>query len=53
MRNVKRFCLIALWTLAGPSLHAQSTIPTDWIDPDTGHRVIRGLSESIQVSVCC
>jgi oligogalacturonide lyase len=41
MRNLNRICLIALLALAGNDIYAQSSIPTDWIDPDTGHRVIR------------
>ncbi len=41
MRNVNRVCLIALWALGGSDVYAQSSIPTDWIDSDTGHRVIR------------
>jgi oligogalacturonide lyase len=41
MRLVNRLCLIVLWTLASNDVYAQSSIPTDWIDPDTGHRVIR------------
>jgi oligogalacturonide lyase len=41
MRNVNRICLIALLASAGNNVYAQSNIPTDWIDPDTGHRIIR------------
>jgi oligogalacturonide lyase len=36
MRNA----LLALLALA-PILTAQDTLPTEWIDPDTGHRVVR------------
>ncbi len=41
MRNLNRICLIALLALAGNDVYAPSSIPTDWIDPNTGHRVIR------------
>jgi oligogalacturonide lyase len=36
-----RIGVLAALTLASVRVYAQSDIPTDWIDPDTGHRVIR------------
>ena len=36
-----RMCVIAAMMLASVRAYAQNEIPTDWIDPDTGHRVIR------------
>ena len=36
-----RICVLAALMLASVRVYAQSEIPTDWIDPDTGHRVIR------------
>jgi len=37
----RRICLIAAVTVVGVRVYAQGEIPTDWIDPDTGHRVVR------------
>src|ERR1700681_5087389 len=34
-------CLLLLTLGAARWLCAQATLPTEWIDPDTGHRVIR------------
>jgi oligogalacturonide lyase len=34
-------CLLAALAAASVRAYAQSDISTDWIDPDTGHRVIR------------
>jgi oligogalacturonide lyase len=36
-----RICVLAALTLASARAYAQDNIPSDWIDPDTGHRVIR------------
>jgi oligogalacturonide lyase len=36
-----RVFVIGVMTLASLRVYAQNAIPTDWIDPDTGHRVIR------------
>jgi oligogalacturonide lyase len=36
----------AILTLAAVRLCAQETLPTEWIDPDTGHRVIRLSKEN-------
>lgn len=36
-----RICLIAALTLASLRVYAQSDIPIDWVDADTGHRIIR------------
>jgi len=36
-----RICVIAALTLVSARVYAQNDIPTDWIDPDTGHRVVR------------
>ena len=36
-----RTCLIAAVVAATVRVWAQGSIPTDWIDPDTGHRVVR------------
>src|SRR5882757_815641 len=36
MRHLLFLTLAAIWLLS-----AQSPLPTEWIDPDTGHRVIR------------
>ncbi len=36
-----RICVLAALVLASVRVYAQNDIPTDWIDPDTGHRVIR------------
>ncbi len=46
MRGWSRICLLAV--LAAPSVrvYAESEIPTDWIDPNTGHRVIRVSREA-------
>jgi oligogalacturonide lyase len=43
MRNWSRISLIAALAVTSAGVHAQTntTIPTDWIDPDTGHRVVR------------
>jgi len=32
---------MAAMAVAGVRVYAQGDIPTDWIDPDTGHRVVR------------
>jgi oligogalacturonide lyase len=39
MRIWSGVCLIV--ALAGIRTYAQQSIPTDWIDPNTGHRIIR------------
>ena len=39
MRIWSGICLIA--AMASACVYAQSDIPTDWIDPNTGHRIIR------------
>jgi oligogalacturonide lyase len=39
MRLLSTLCLIA--ALSSARVSAQSEIPTDWVDPNTGHRVIR------------
>ncbi len=36
-----RISVLAALMLASVRVYAQNDIPTDWIDPDTGHRVIR------------
>jgi oligogalacturonide lyase len=41
MSNCNRLYVIAALALACACTWAQSEIPTDWIDPDTGHRVVR------------
>ncbi|HEU6448936.1 MAG TPA: oligogalacturonate lyase family protein [Verrucomicrobiae bacterium] len=38
---MKHFLLTALLCLAVISLRAQTDSPTEWIDPDTGHRVVQ------------
>jgi oligogalacturonide lyase len=41
MRGWNRICLLAALAAASVRAYAQTDIPTDWIDPNTGHRVIR------------
>lgn len=41
MYTWSRICVLAALMLATVRGYAQNDIPTDWIDPDTGHRVIR------------
>ncbi len=41
MGNWNRAGVVALMAWASTCAYAQTEIPTDWIDPDTGHRVIR------------
>ena len=41
MGGWNKTCVIAALALASVRSYAQSSIPTDWIDPNTGHRVIR------------
>ena len=41
MYTWSRICVLAALMLASARVYAQSEIPTDWIDSDTGHRVIR------------
>jgi oligogalacturonide lyase len=41
MGTWSRVLVIAALALASVRVYAQNDIPTDWIDPDTGHRVIR------------
>lgn len=36
-----RTCVVTVLMLAGVRASAQTNIPSDWIDPDTGHRVVR------------
>lgn len=37
----KSTCLVSLALALAPLLPAAETLPADWIDPETGHRVIR------------
>jgi oligogalacturonide lyase len=39
-----KLCAMVLLTLSGARAQQQQELPRDWIDPDTGHRVVR-LSE--------
>jgi oligogalacturonide lyase len=41
MRGWSRIGLLVALVAASVRLYAQSEIPSDWVDPDTGHRVIR------------
>ncbi len=41
MCNWNRACVTAAVILASTWVYAQDSIPTDWIDPDTGHRIVR------------
>src|SRR5476649_1773609 len=41
MRQSPRFLLLFSTLALARCLHAADEPPTDWIDPDTGHRVIR------------
>jgi oligogalacturonide lyase len=38
---MKPWCIAALLMTAGSSLHLQEQPPRNWIDRDTGHRVVR------------
>lgn len=42
--------VFAILLMACACVHAQTEIPTDWIDPDTGHRVIRLSRENGSLS---
>jgi oligogalacturonide lyase len=44
---MKRFCLaaIAVASFLAVPIHAQTNSPADWIDPDTGHRVVQLSTE--------
>jgi oligogalacturonide lyase len=39
MRIIK--CVFPILLITSTCVYAQGDIPTDWIDPDTGHRVVR------------
>jgi len=41
MGTWSRIGVLAALLLAGVRVSAQNEIPTDWIDPDTGHRIVR------------
>lgn len=43
-KNSSALMWLAVCTLA-PQLHAQTTPPREWIDPDTGHRVVQLSTE--------
>ncbi len=45
MRTRSRLLVIAATVLPGLCISARGDLPTDWIDPNTGHRVIRLLRE--------
>src|SRR5215217_9256624 len=44
MRILKSLLLIHLTVLAAAAEQPQAQVPREWVDPDTGHRVVR-LSE--------
>ena len=37
MSTWSRVCVVGVMTLTSGHLYAQNSIPSDWIDPDTGH----------------
>src|SRR5512136_442696 len=41
MHTWSRVCLIAAFAIPSVHIHAQNELAADWIDPDTGHRVVR------------
>ena len=41
MAIMKQWAIGALLLAAGTILHVQEQVPREWIDPDTGHRVVR------------
>src|SRR5215217_6570122 len=45
MRILKSLLLIHLTVLAAAAEQPQAQVPREWVDPDTGHRVVR-LSEA-------
>jgi|GEM_PF-5898606 len=41
MRIWGRVCVVAAMAMASACVYAQTDIPTDWTDLNTGHRIIR------------
>ena len=41
MRCMRVLILAAVFAAFGASLQVQPAVPTDWIDPATGHRIVR------------
>ena len=38
---MRTWLFVAVLVIAGSALHPQEALPKDWIDADTGHRVVR------------